>query len=111
MTIKIMLADDHKMFRETLKIPLNAEADFEVIAEAGQGKQLGGNQGIGHGKGHCRERHHPDFRAFFYHQTHRSGHRPRPFRDLRHHQRSRRGHPRGKPGRRRKHLHPHSSGF
>lgn len=40
MTIKIMLADDHKMFRETLKIPLNAEADFEVIAEAGQGKQL-----------------------------------------------------------------------
>ena len=40
MTIKIMLADDHKMFRETLKIPLNAEADFQVIAEAGQGKEL-----------------------------------------------------------------------
>ena len=40
MTIKIMLADDHKMFRETLKIPLNAEADLQVIAEAGQGKEL-----------------------------------------------------------------------
>lgn len=40
MTIRIMLTDDHKMFRETLKIPLNAETDLQVIAEAGQGKEL-----------------------------------------------------------------------
>lgn len=40
MAIRIALADDHKMFREALRIPLELEADFEVVAEAGSGGEL-----------------------------------------------------------------------
>ncbi len=38
--IKIILADDHKIFRESLKKLLASEKIAEVIAEAGDGKQL-----------------------------------------------------------------------
>jgi DNA-binding NarL/FixJ family response regulator len=38
--IKIILADDHKIFRESLRKLLEAEKIAEVIAEAGDGKQL-----------------------------------------------------------------------
>jgi DNA-binding NarL/FixJ family response regulator len=37
MTISVMLADDHRMFREALRVPLAAEPDVEIIAEAGSG--------------------------------------------------------------------------
>ena len=40
MKIRLMLVDDHRMFREALRIPLAAEADFEVVAEAGTGQEL-----------------------------------------------------------------------
>lgn len=33
--IKIIIVDDHQMFREALQMLLNAEDDFEVIGEAG----------------------------------------------------------------------------
>lgn len=39
MTIRLMLADDHRMFREALRIPLTAEADMEVVAEASTGAE------------------------------------------------------------------------
>ena len=39
MTIRIMLADDHRMFREAILTPLAAEPDFEIVAEAGTGQQ------------------------------------------------------------------------
>lgn len=38
--IKIILADDHKIFRESLRKLLSSERIAEVIAEAGNGKQL-----------------------------------------------------------------------
>ena len=34
---RIVLADDHRMFREALRTLINAEPDLEVIAEAGDG--------------------------------------------------------------------------
>ena len=34
-----MLADDHRMFREALRIPLAAEPDMEVVAEAATGAE------------------------------------------------------------------------
>ncbi len=37
MTIRVLLADDHRMFREALKTPLAAEADIDVVGEAGTG--------------------------------------------------------------------------
>ena len=37
MKIRIMLADDHRMFREALRTPLAAELDFEIVAESGSG--------------------------------------------------------------------------
>lgn len=40
MTIRVVLADDHKMFRETLKIPLELEHDIQVVAEAGTGTDV-----------------------------------------------------------------------
>ncbi|MBF0095440.1 MAG: response regulator transcription factor [Alphaproteobacteria bacterium] len=40
MTIRLMLADDHRMFREALRGPLSAEPDMEVIAEAGTGAEV-----------------------------------------------------------------------
>lgn len=38
--IKILLADDHKIFRESLRKLLSVEKIAEVIGEAGDGKQL-----------------------------------------------------------------------
>jgi len=39
-SIKILLADDHQLFREGLKRILNMEADLEVIGECGDGIQV-----------------------------------------------------------------------
>lgn len=39
-TIKILLADDHQLFREGLKRILNMENDIEVIGECGDGIQV-----------------------------------------------------------------------
>ena len=38
MSIKIILADDHRLFREGLRALLEKEADFEVVGEAGNGR-------------------------------------------------------------------------
>lgn len=38
MTTKILLADDHQIFRQGLRQLLSTEPDFEVIAEAGDGR-------------------------------------------------------------------------
>jgi len=40
MKTKIMLVDDHLMFREALRTPLAAEPDFEIVAEAATGNEL-----------------------------------------------------------------------
>lgn len=37
MTIRIMLADDHRMFREAIRVPLGAEPDIEIIGEMDTG--------------------------------------------------------------------------
>lgn len=50
MTIRIVLADDHRMFREALKVPLTVENDIEIVAEAGSGAQALD----------CLDRSHPD---------------------------------------------------
>ncbi|MFC5469689.1 response regulator [Cohnella suwonensis] len=39
-TIKVLLADDHQLFREGLKRILNMENDLEVIGECGDGIQV-----------------------------------------------------------------------
>ena len=39
MKIRLMLVDDHRMFREALRVPLAAEADMEIVAEAGSGAE------------------------------------------------------------------------
>jgi DNA-binding NarL/FixJ family response regulator len=39
MTIRVVLADDHKMFRETLRMRLAAEDDIEVVGETGTGAE------------------------------------------------------------------------
>lgn len=39
MTIRIVLADDHRMFREALRGPLAAEEDMAVVAEASSGAE------------------------------------------------------------------------
>ncbi|WP_217995040.1 response regulator [Methylogaea oryzae] len=39
MTIKIVLADDHRMFREAIRASLLAEGDFAILAEAGSGRE------------------------------------------------------------------------
>lgn len=39
MTIKIALVDDHRMFREVLRVALAAEPGIEVVAEAGSGSE------------------------------------------------------------------------
>ncbi|MEA3285174.1 MAG: response regulator transcription factor [Synergistota bacterium] len=39
MTIKILLADDHKILREGVKALLNRQEDMEVVAEAGNGEE------------------------------------------------------------------------
>lgn len=38
--IKIIIADDHQLFREGLKLLLIKDKNFEVIAEAGDGEEL-----------------------------------------------------------------------
>ena len=38
--IKILLADDHKIVRDGIKLMLNLQAGIEVAAEAGNGKQV-----------------------------------------------------------------------
>ncbi|WP_155252409.1 response regulator, partial [Paenibacillus polymyxa] len=38
--IKVLLADDHQLFREGLKRILNMEDDIEVIGECGDGIQV-----------------------------------------------------------------------
>ena len=37
--IRILLADDHPLFREGVAHSLGAEPDFEVIAQAGSGEE------------------------------------------------------------------------
>jgi two-component system, NarL family, nitrate/nitrite response regulator NarL len=39
MTIRILLVDDHKLFRRGLAALLRAEADFEIVAEAADGAE------------------------------------------------------------------------
>lgn len=39
MKTRLMLVDDHRMFREALRVPLAAEADMEIVAEAGSGAE------------------------------------------------------------------------
>jgi len=39
MAISVMLADDHRMFREALRTPLAAEPDIEIIGEATTGAE------------------------------------------------------------------------
>jgi two-component system NarL family response regulator len=46
MTIRIILADDHRMFREALRHSLATEADIEIIAEAGNAAQT--LESVGH---------------------------------------------------------------
>lgn len=40
MSIRIILADDHRMFREALRIPLEYEPDLQIVGEAGCGAEL-----------------------------------------------------------------------
>lgn len=39
MNIRLFLADDHRMFRETLRIPLEAQPDLQVVGESGNGRE------------------------------------------------------------------------
>ena len=38
--IKVIIADDHNLFREGLKMLLNADNEIEVVAEASNGFEL-----------------------------------------------------------------------
>lgn len=40
MKLKVLLADDHKMFREALRAMLSREADLEIVAEVGDGRDV-----------------------------------------------------------------------
>lgn len=40
MTLRILLAEDHTMFREALKLMLSRERDIDVVGEAGDGREL-----------------------------------------------------------------------
>lgn len=40
MTLRIVLADDHQMFRHALRALLEKEPQFEVVAEAASGDEL-----------------------------------------------------------------------
>ena len=40
MKSRILLADDHQMVREALRILLEKETDLEVVAETGDGTQV-----------------------------------------------------------------------
>ncbi len=37
--IKILIADDHTMFRESLKQVINSKSEYKVVAEASNGEQ------------------------------------------------------------------------
>jgi two-component system NarL family response regulator len=39
MTINVLIADDHKMFRQALRVPLEAEPDLAVVGEVGTGEE------------------------------------------------------------------------
>jgi two-component system nitrate/nitrite response regulator NarL len=39
-SIRILLADDHRMFREALRRILEAEGGYEIVGEAGDGEEL-----------------------------------------------------------------------
>lgn len=39
MAIRLVLVDDHAIFREALRVMLRAEADLEVVGEAGNGRE------------------------------------------------------------------------
>ncbi len=39
MTTRVLLVDDHKMFRDGLRVLINAEPDMEVIGEAVDGRE------------------------------------------------------------------------
>ncbi|HTI43353.1 MAG TPA: response regulator, partial [Vicinamibacterales bacterium] len=38
-TVRIVLADDHQLFREAVRVLLDDEPDFEVVGEAGSGEE------------------------------------------------------------------------
>src|SRR5688572_2481831 len=38
--VRILLAEDHKMFREALRMMLEKESDLQVVAEVGDGFEL-----------------------------------------------------------------------
>ena len=38
--IRIALVDDHSLFRHGLKMLLSSQSNFEVVAEAGSGKEF-----------------------------------------------------------------------
>lgn len=40
MNVRILLADDHRMFREALRVLLERNPDFEVVAETGDGLEV-----------------------------------------------------------------------
>ncbi len=40
MKIRVLIADDHKMFRHALRLILNKEPNIEVVGEAGEGEEL-----------------------------------------------------------------------
>lgn len=40
MNLRILLADDHQMFREALRLLLERNSDFEVVAETGDGLEV-----------------------------------------------------------------------
>lgn len=40
MKLRILLAEDHRMFREALKLILGREPDIEVVGEAGDGREV-----------------------------------------------------------------------
>lgn len=40
MKLRILLADDHKMFREALRMMLDSTPEFEVVAEVGDGREV-----------------------------------------------------------------------
>ena len=40
MTIRIALADDHRLFRESLRVVLTQEPNLEIVGEAGTGQEI-----------------------------------------------------------------------
>ena len=40
MNLRILLADDHQMFREALRILLERNSDFEIVGETGNGNEV-----------------------------------------------------------------------